>query len=505
MDIPSRPSRSSSLFPRARGARLARADGTVVATALAALAAAGLSGCAKDPAPKDALGGPGVTTPTPDAATPASAPATVEGKLTVSLSGRTPIPPLALGLNYWSWTYGLTLAGSETAVTALGPKILRIGGHNNDTNSPSPFSEAEIDRAVAYARTVGAEPILQVPILADVNAVAPTADTAAQMVRYTNTTKAYGVKYFSIGNEPDLYADPTQSPPHLLSYTADSYCQTAEAFVPAMRAVDPTIQIVGPDLSWKYQDGANDWLSPILANCGDLFDVVSIHRYPIAPTATSRTAAAADAAAFHATIEAVRKKMAAAGQGAKPLALTEANITWNGDPAMSTLEASPGTLPAGLWVADTLGTGLSEGLWTTAIWSIRESWTFGILTPDNVARPAYRAVALFSQHFGTTMLAVTSAPTGVHAYASRNAADDGTALVIVNWTDNVQKLSVAFDGATTSLVPPATVLVQPMTMNAVQIPDDGGDVVVWPYGPSTWQSRAEPSPITSSRGGLPNL
>jgi hypothetical protein len=411
---------------------------------------------------------------------------------------------LALGLNYWSWTYGLTLAGSETAVSALGPKILRIGGHNNDTNSPSPFSEAEIDRAIAYARTVGAEPILQVPILADVSAVAPTADTAAAMVRYANLTKAYGVKYFSIGNEPDLYADPTQSPPHLLSYTADSYCQTAEAFVPAMRAVDPTIQIVGPDLSWKYQDGANDWLSPILKNCGELFDIVSIHRYPIAPTATSRAAAAADAPNFRATIEAVRKKMAAAGQGDKPLALTEANITWNGDPATSTLEASPGTLPAGLWVADILGTGLSEGLWTTALWSIRESWTFGILTPDNVARPAYQAIGLFSKHFGPTVVSVTSAPTGVHAYASRNAADDATLLVIVNWTDNVQKLAIAFDGATKTL-PPATVFVEPMTMNATQIPDDGGDVVVWQYGQSTWQARAEPIGTSYTRGGLSNL
>jgi hypothetical protein len=126
------------------------------------------------------------------------------------------------------------------------------------------------------------------------------------------------------------------------------------------------------------------------------------------------------------------------------------------------------------------------------------------LTPDNVARPAYQAIGLFSKHFGPTVVSVTSAPTGVHAYASRNAADDATLLVIVNWTDNVQKLAIAFDGATKTL-PPATVFVEPMTMNATQIPDDGGDVVVWQYGQSTWQARAEPIGTSYTRGGLSNL
>ena len=459
--------------------------------ATAAIAGASLGGCAKDPTPfvggSGSGGAPGATT------TP---PTTVEGALTVSLANPTPVASSALGLNYWSWTYGVTLSGTETLVAALGPGLLRVGGHNNDWNSPSPFSDTELDRAIAYARTVGAEPIIQVPVLDDVNGMTPTADTAAAMVRTANVTRAYGVKYFSVGNEPDIYADPTQTP-RLATFTADNYCQIAEAFVPAMRAVDPTIKILGPELSWKYQDGTNDWLTPILRSCGDLFDIVSIHRYPIDPAKTLRAAVAADAASFHATIMAVRQKMVAAGQGEKPLAVTETNVTWNGDPAISTLEASPGTLPAGLWVADTLGTGLVDGLWTTAFWSIREGYTFGILTPDNVARPAYQAIGLFRNHFGNSLLSVTSAPSGVHAYASRNAAGDATELVIVNWTDNRERLSVTLTGGSGALAasppPPTLVEVEPMTMTAVEMPDSGASIATWSYGQAEWQAHAEPT------------
>jgi len=59
---------------------------------------------------------------------------------------------------------------------------------------------------IAYARAIGAEPIIQVPVLADIGGAVPTGATAAAMVTYANVTKSYGVRYFSIGNEPDLYA-----------------------------------------------------------------------------------------------------------------------------------------------------------------------------------------------------------------------------------------------------------------------------------------------------------
>lgn len=42
--------------------------------------------------------------------------------------------------------------------------------------------------AVAYARAIGAEPLIQVPLLADIDGSPPTAASAAAMVTYANVT-----------------------------------------------------------------------------------------------------------------------------------------------------------------------------------------------------------------------------------------------------------------------------------------------------------------------------
>ncbi|MGD0837677.1 MAG: hypothetical protein ABSB49_13625, partial [Polyangia bacterium] len=207
-------------------------------------------------------------------------------------SGTTPASPVivsaaqpaqrttTLAVNYWQWmpSYGDDITGTDGLVAALEPALMRVGGYNNDANLPDAFDDGAFDQAVAYARAIGAEPIVQVPLLADVNGQPPTPATAAGMVSYANVTNAYAIKYFSVGNEPDLYdaqgglADASQ--PAIPGYTPTQYCTSMRAFVTAMKAVDPTIQIVGPDLSYKYQAGNSsaDWLTPILTTCGDLFD-----------------------------------------------------------------------------------------------------------------------------------------------------------------------------------------------------------------------------------------
>ena len=228
-------------------------------------------------------------------------------------------PPRRLGASYWQWapTYGSLVAGTEAQVLALAPVVLRVGGSNNDTNTPDVFDDTEMDVATTYAQAIGAQMILQVPVLATNNTDAGSAAgpaIAAAMVQYANVTKAYGVKYFSIGNEPDLYATGTGSA-GIPNYTPQDYCATATDYVAAMKAIDGTIEIVGPDLSWKYQTGDNDWLTPILTTCGSLFDIVSIHRYPIDPTQTTVANAAADAPALRGTIGHVQTILQATGNG----------------------------------------------------------------------------------------------------------------------------------------------------------------------------------------------
>ncbi len=192
------------------------------------------------------------------------------------------------------------------------------------------------------------------------------------MVSYANVVKGYHVRYFSIGNEPDLYAmqglPSNPSLPAIPGYSPQDYCAAAQDYVAQMKAVDPTIQIVGPDLSYQYQ-----WLTPILSTCGDLFDIVAIHRYPFSAPQATVAAAAADIAKFRSVIASVRSLMQAAGQGDKPLAITEMNIAYDATPAGTAPSAAPGTVPSALWMADILGTALELGLFTSAVWDISDS------------------------------------------------------------------------------------------------------------------------------------
>jgi hypothetical protein len=443
--------------------------------------------CAKSPPPSP--GDPG------GAGTGGSGSA-VSGQIVVSAAKRTQRTG-TFGLNYWQWapTYGNNVAGTEEAVAALAPRFLRVGGHNNDNNSPDPFTAAEVDNAFAYAKAVGAEVILQVPLLGDEAGGTPTAANAARMVTDANVAKGHGIKYFSIGNEPDLYPDQEATRP---GYTPADYCAAARPFVAAMKAADPSIKIVGPDLSWKYQPG-NDWMTPILTTCGDLFDVVTFHRYPFAPTAATAISAESDAPALRNVIASLRAIMRTAGHPDKPLALTETNITYDGSPEKSTLDASPGTIPAGLWTADMLGTAFSGQLWTTLLWSISEGWTLGLVTPSpRVQRPAYHALALYAAHFGPTLIEVTSVPAGVHAYASRDLADQKTQMIVVNWSLRDQTITVSVTGTATSPSSP-TFTVGARTFSAIEIPDVGS-AMGWMYGAQQLAARAAPAAIAPGDG-----
>jgi len=441
------------------------------------------------------------------------APATSGGAVAVNplvISAVTRTPRITTwSVNYWDWmpSYGDSVTGTDSLVSALKPAVMRVGGYNNDANVPDIFDDAAFDKAVAYAHSIGAEPLIQVPHLADNAGHPPTPDTAAAMVRYANITKGYGVKYFSVGNEPDIYTiqglPSDYSQPAIPGYTPSDYCTSARAYVAAMKAVDPTIQIVGPDLGYKFQAGNadNDWLTPILSDCGDLFDIVSIHRYPFDSLSATLAAASADPIVFRGVINSVRGILQATGQGNKPLALMEMNVVYNATNCV--IGASPGTVGGALWLADSVGTAIELGLWTTAVWDISDDdgWSLGLigLPPIHTPRPAYYAYSLFADHFGPTLTSVLAAPPGVSAHASRDQADDATEVIVINWNTTSAGLAFQVTGLT-SAPPSATFVLPPVSMAAVEIPDNGAPRA-WSYGEAQRQIASGPQLLMEGPAG----
>jgi hypothetical protein len=303
-----------------------------------------------------------------------------------------------------------------------------------------------------------------------------TPQTAADMVTYANKTKGYGITYWSIGNEPDVYTTMMGLPAGFATYTAADYCTSFKAYAAAMKAVDPTIKVLGPELSWKYVPG-NDWLTPFLDACKGEVDIVTVHRYPFDPTATNTAAAFADAAAFRAVVQALRANLDQHGMQTTPLAITEANVTWDGTPSKSTLPASPGTFFAGLWTADVTGVALEQGLLTNAFWHVADAptgWKLAFILGGTPA-PAYHAVSMFAQHFGGTILRVSGVPDGFSVYASQDQTGK-TAVMVLNKTSAAARLTLTFDA-----LPPQDLTFGAESQTAVVIPAGGGAPQVLRY------------------------
>ncbi|HXY38929.1 MAG TPA: hypothetical protein VEQ10_04620, partial [Vicinamibacteria bacterium] len=402
---------------------------------------------------------------------------------TIAVSGANPTQAVTrYGENYWCWSnYGDNVRGTEALVSSLHLGVLRAGGHNNDTNTSDgffPFDEAQVDAFVAYSRRVGAEPILQVPLLKNASGGPATAGDAAEMVRYCNRTQGYGVRYWEIGNEPDLYSDQGDRP----GYDTARFCADFNDWSAAMKRVDSSILVLGPELSWKYypQSGANDWLTPFLSACRGHYDVVAIHRYPFAAADSTIANAVGDVDHLEEVVQGVRAQMTAAGVGELPLAITEANISWDGTPATSTQSASPQTFYAGLWVADTLGAAIARQLWAMCYWSLSEGWTLGFIEAGTgKPRPSYFGFQMVALHLGPTLLRA-SAPSGFSVYASRSAKGDSTALVVLNKnaTSNTETIALSdLPGAATS----RTWDFAAYSLTALEVPDDGGTMRVWSY------------------------
>lgn len=137
----------------------------------------------------------------------------------------------------------------------------------------------QIDLFMNFCKQVGAIPTVSVRLLDG------TPQAAAELVRYINIEKKYGVLYWSIGNEPDLY----EGRPNV-DYDTVRFNQEWRAIAVAMKAVDPTILLLGPELHGTYTSNyatnpkdtaGRDWMTEFLKANGDRVDGITVHRYPM--------------------------------------------------------------------------------------------------------------------------------------------------------------------------------------------------------------------------------
>jgi hypothetical protein len=354
-----------------------------------------------------------------------------------------PISPYVYGSNFGPWT-AVPAGMMDYALDSHITNLRFPGGEWGDGND---LKEYQIDQFMSLLELMDAEATISVRLLDG------TPEAAAELVRYVNVEKKYGVRYWSIGNEPTLY----EPRPAVDSYDTERFNREWRAIAEAMKAVDPDILLLGPELHGTYtsnfdtnpKDSAGrDWMTEFLKANGDLVDVVTYHRYPFPLSISSGNATIADlqqdAPEWTRTVRYLRQLIQETTGRDLPIGVTEAGSHYT--KAVGG-EATPDSFYNAIWWADVLGRLISEQVLIVNQWvftSTSGQGGLGLISVGQV-RPTYYVYQMY-QHFGSQLVYSASGQEGVSIYAAKRE-DGSLTILVVNLLDAEQSLSLEIKGS----------------------------------------------------------
>lgn len=349
------------------------------------------------------------------------------------------ISPYIYGINTGPWS-SIPFERNQDALD-LKIRFFRYpGGSWGDSNN---LQKYQIDQYVDYSRKMGAEPSICVRVPGS------SAEKAAELVRYTNIEKKYGVRYWCIGNEPSLY----QTTDVGKDYDTAKYNTVWREFATAMRGVDPTILFLGPEVhqytnnqAYNPKDTAGlDWMDEFLKANGDMVDIVSIHRYPFPRDryiTTTIDDLRTNPAEWEVIIPALRARIKELTSRDLPIAVTEINSHWS--QAIGG-EATPDSFYNAIWWADVLGRMIKEDVQIATYFMLPAGpGGFGLFARTDEIRPTYYAFMMY-QHFGEQLVVAESGVADINAYASITS-DGYLTVILINLTSTDQSVPLQVTG-----------------------------------------------------------
>ncbi|MGI4863425.1 MAG: carbohydrate-binding protein [Janthinobacterium lividum] len=386
------------------------------------------------------------------------------GWLALGASYGQPISPYLAGQNAWlpKGYGGITYSGSFLdqlwpIVQKSKVQMIRIGGNGVEFHLPS---GPEYVTLIDSIRRIGAEPMVQV----SEGRGKYTAQQAAAIVQYVNVTMKRHIKYWIVGNEPNLNSATYGAPTPVARVG-----QYIREWASAMKAVDPSILIVGPETSFydtSYLNsligGAND-ITGQDANGRYYVDVVSFHSYPFSGTQTRANVLAAPAT-LSGNVDRLLTLMSSAnalhnrtGANALQWAVTEFNIDY-ANPAANTVEGlGVHSFLNGQYWAEVFGVGMQKGAVSMLPWSIQEgggnrsAGDLGYLDGSSAAtvkpRSAFYHEMLVAENLRGTYLVATDNQPNVRVLAS--TSNGTTAVLLLNESDATDyNFTVQLDAST---------------------------------------------------------
>jgi hypothetical protein len=349
------------------------------------------------------------------------------------------ISPYLFGTNYGPM-HAVTLE-MMPQVEEAGFNALRFpGGAWTDTVDMQGF---QIDMLMDFAKQVGGMPTISVRMLGG------EPETAAKLVRYTNIEKKYGVTYWSIGNEPSIF---TQLGYADYDYTTENLNKDWRAIALAMKEVDPTIKLMGPEIhQWNdsYEttpkdSAGRDWMTEFLKANGDLLDVVTVHRYPMHSPSNGPVTVQQlreNTRKWVGEVEYLRALVKEILGRDLPIAITELNS----DPSSAMLqEVSPDSFYNAIWYADVLGQLMNADVFMVNQWVLSQRSTGLGLFKGNEIRPSFYVFPLY-KNFGSEQVYAASGVTDVDIFAATH--EDGTlTLMVINLSDTEKNIPLQVKG-----------------------------------------------------------
>lgn len=359
------------------------------------------------------------------------------------------------GINAWmpyqigSHKYYGKLETKWADVQASGVQIMRYGGNGVDhwadplwvdSSDPAKSTLNQYLRMVDSMRSLGIEPVLQVPVYD----WKYSASQAADIVRYINVTNSRAVKYWVIGNEPDLDSG-------VYHYTtASQVAAYIKPFATAMKEVDPTIKIIGPEITWYDEDfidgltscnGGADDITGVDSNGNYYVDIISFHAYHGFGGGQSRADVISklmSSGSFNDDLGTLKSRLATCnsyhgrtGTNALKMAVTEANVNHQNPSGDSVTGVGAKSFIGGQFWAEMMGIAMQQGVDFITFWSTIEGDELGFISGDGATkRPSYYHFQMMAQNFSGSSVTATDNQTNVKTFGAQDV--DHIAVMIMN-------------------------------------------------------------------------
>lgn len=358
--------------------------------------------------------------------------------LTIGNTNAQKISPHLFGQNMWltDGAEGRTgyIDKLWSKIESSGVKLIRIGG--NAYNKQMPNLET-LSHWVTSIKAIGAEPLMQVSKY-------KSAAESAKLVAYFNKDEKTKIKYWSIGNEP-------YKMDHI---PLDSIAIYIKEHASAMKAVDPSIKIIVPDLAAYYKEAYESLLlddkNSVAGrdiNGNWYIDGINFHNYPNGKNYTRSDVIFYSVSKMRGMILDLVKDIKAAnakyerhGDDALIWGLTEFNITYdNPDDLSAAGIAVPSFINGQFWV-DIFAMAMEYNAFTVTPWCLQESDRsssyFGYIggPPEFIPNATYYHYKMMADHMKGDYIKMQSDNPYLKIFGSQT--DNSTTIIVMNQDEN---------------------------------------------------------------------